>query len=1029
MSANPPRPLPSLQLPAAFLSFWPADPAAAKDAAARRVAAAFADRRGVVRLDERRLAVMPEMGREHVFDDALALGQAILAHLRKADADREISGILVYPGEIRQDGEDLTPLEDELMADLARRPPQFKSQGVFLTGYAATWLRGRFQFDSAGLYDGPSGRRVPLHRVLGEAPELGPWHNPELLGRQVKIPRPKVRLDLEKAKDGVLWVLGPMGSGKSHAVWHYLLEQEGPKLWFRVRRTLFGTAGLARRLVSELHRLAPESLPSGGDELRRPESLAPVRAAELLSVWLDNACQQLGATLWIVCDVVQSAVEGDLDLLANLLARRGSVFRMILISRSGGPVVSQLVDLPQIEIPPMDEEEFQNLSHRLMAGLSFDKAIAERLTEAAGGYPFALEEGLTDLVHRGLIRRVYGNYFYSGPSDIEYRPSRRLVRHVTAEAERFGEGLPLRILAAAEQAVPPQHLERACAAFGVDLPPGWETAFASSGWLKEGESVWGRGLAFDCPAYGKALLETVSADSVESLRQALGQAMVSDTASSEDLNWQTYQLMAGTADALPSLLQLSKKANTAEARQELFEALETEYDLHRSRKGDEATELDLLWKLLPLGHRLGKLPQLEEELARALQLAVGDVTRFAALALVKAEHDQSQGRHRDAVKGVQAALMASEGGADPRRVLILIRLGKILLAQEQTAQVRKLMSDLLGLAGTTLLGATCHFYLGEAALLERDLEAAEAHHVKALEMRRQHDQQHKPLSASLAASGAVAGAYGDYPKSFELYTQARELLDEEDEEELAEVLLGLGRAQGHLGEATAATPHLRRALELLKERGSPAELASAELARAKNHMDLGLLDRALSEARESHFRLSLLPSSTLLGDASRLVGQILFQTQQVDEAEEYFQEALRIHRYLKRRQAEALDASWLLQVALSRKDKAEILKRSAQVEELARIPHPIQGDLIYYRLYLALDWLRRRGSAARDPVEHLRQAHRELMRKLGFLRPEMRHQFLFNVREHEELLNAAVEHQISLPSFSAVAIVRQPPGS
>ena len=86
-------------------------------------------------------------------------------------------------------------------------------------------------------------------------------------------------------------------------------------------------------------------------------------------------------------------------------------------------------------------------------------------------------------------------------------------------------------------------------------------------------------------AYSKALLETVSDDSVESLRQALGQAMVSD-APSGDLNWQTYQLMAGTADALPSLLQLSKTANTAEARIEIFEALEKEYQLHKSRRGD-----------------------------------------------------------------------------------------------------------------------------------------------------------------------------------------------------------------------------------------------------------------------------------------------------------------------------------------------------------------------------------------------------------------------------------------------------------
>jgi tetratricopeptide (TPR) repeat protein len=1027
MSSDSPRALPALQLPSAFLSFWPAgDPAAgdpAGDARMVQVIRAYADRQGVAQLDERTLALVPEQSREHVFDDALGLGKAILAHLKKIGAEGEVAGVLVYPGELRVDGTSLSAIDDELMSDLAKRPPRFKSLGMFLTGYAARWLRSRFQFDSAGLYEGPSGRRVPMHRVLGEAPLLSPWHNPELLGRQVKVVRPQVHLDLQRSNDGVLRVLGPLGSGKSHAVWHFLLEQEGPKLWFRVRRSLFGTAGLARRLVTELHRLAPESLPAGsGGELRRPEALTPLRAAELLSVWLDNTCQQLGATLWIVCDVVQSAVEGDLDLLANLLDRRKAVFRMLLISRSGGGLISQLDDLPQMVIPPMDEEELESLSEQLFNGLSLDQAIAERLTEASGGSPFALEEGLTDMVHRGLIRRVYGSFFYSGPSDTLYTPSRRLVRHVTAEIERLGHSLPLRILAAAEQAVPVSHLETACATFGVELPPGWETAFTGSGWLTHADSAWGEGLSFLCPAYRQALGETVSADSIENLRQALGQAMVSDTTSSQDLTWQTYQLMAGTEDALHSLLRLSKNANTAAAREEIFEALEREYRLHRSRDGDESTELDLLWKLLPLGHRLGKLSQLEDELERSLQLASGDETRFAALALVKAEHDQSQGRHRDAIKGIQAALLASEGADDPRRALILLRLGKILVRQEESGQVRRLFTDLLGLAGSSALGASCHFYLGEAALLERDLAAAEAHHEKALTMRRQQDQP-KPLAASLAANAAVTLTGGNYPGAFQLYSQAKEILADSDDE-LADILLGMGRAQGHLGDSTAATPNLRRALELRQARGYPADIASARLALAKNHLDLGHLDLGLKEARRAHFDLSLLPTSTELGNAALLLGQVLFHSRQPEEAEDCFREACRVHLRYKRRQAVALDSSWLLQLALERNDKSEILSRSAELESMAEIGDPIQGDMVFYRLFLAFEWLRKRGTAARDPIEYLRGAHRELMRKLGFLEPQMRHQFLFNVREHQELLNAAAENQISMPSFSATAIIR-----
>ncbi len=1025
MSPDSQRSLPTLRLPAALLSFWPASDDG--DARARQAAASYAAQTGVLRLAERLFAVVPEAGRENVFDDAMTLGHAILGHLRKVDASQEVNGILIFPGEvILRAGQEAEVVHEDFLDDQAKRAPHFKAQGLYLTGHATCWLRGRFQFDSVGLYDGPSGRRVPIHRLIGEAPQLGPWHNPEVLSRQVKIARPGVREALEVARQGVLRILGPMGSGKSHAVWHYLLEQEGPKLWFRVGRSLFGNASLARGLVVELHKLAPESLPPGGDELRRPESLPPVRAAELLSAWLDNACQQLGNTLWIVCDVIQSAVEADLDLLANLLARRGSIFRLLLIARSGGRVISQLEELPKAEVPPMDEDEFTQLGQQIFAGLSMDTEVEKRLLESTAGYPFALEEGLTDLVHRDLIRRVYGSFFYSGGPGIEYQPSRRLVRYAAAETRRLGEALPLRILAAAGQAVPASLLERTCSAFGLELPPAWPRVFTAAGWLREASSAWGPGLAFACPAYHRALLETVEEGSAEALRQALGHATVSGT-SPEELTWQSYQLMAGSADALPSLLQLSKKADTPAARQETFEALENEYRLHQTRGGDSATELELLWKLLPLGHRLGKLGELEAELERALELAVGDSKRFAALALVKAEHDQDRGRHHEATKGVQAALMASEGDPDQRRALIVIRLGKILLRQERMAEAHKLFSDLLGLLGRygpTALGANCHFYLGEVALFELDLELAAQHHEAALEIRRGHGHA-RPISSSLAALATVAHASGDYSRALELHREAQEVLGDEGESELAAALIGVGRALAHLGDPTAATRHLRRALELREGRGDATAEQTARLFLAADLLDLGQLDHALREARLAYFELSMLPTSSRLGDAERLLGRALYQMKQAGEAEEHFRDALSIHLRRNQLAAAALDSSWILRIALDSGDEEAVLKQSVELDALFDgVASPLHGEVVLYRLFRAFIWLAERQKSSRDPIEYLRRAHRELMRKLAYLAPKMRHQFLFNVREHEELLNVAVEHDLSLPSFSARALIR-----
>ena len=42
------------------------------------------------------------------------------------------------------------------------------------------------RFEEAGLYGGPSGRRVPIYRLAGEAAERLPWHNPETLRKRIR---------------------------------------------------------------------------------------------------------------------------------------------------------------------------------------------------------------------------------------------------------------------------------------------------------------------------------------------------------------------------------------------------------------------------------------------------------------------------------------------------------------------------------------------------------------------------------------------------------------------------------------------------------------------------------------------------------------------------------------------------------------------------------------------------------------------------------------------------------------------------
>ena len=103
---------------------------------------------------------------------------------------------------------------------------------------------------------------------------------------------------------------------------------------------------------------------------------------------------------------------------------------------------------------------------------------------------------------------------------------------------------------------------------------------------------------------------------------------------------------------------------------------------------------------------------------------------------------------------------------------------------------------------------------------------------------------------------------------------------------------------------------------------------------------------------------------------------------------------------------------------MQRGDKEAILGHSSALEHLLKkLPYPPAGEMLYFRLFRAADWLRKSGveGEVEEPIEHLRRAYRELMRKTAYLSPELRHSFLYQIREHQDLVNAATEAGLSLP--------------
>ncbi len=1016
---------PTLNLPAALVRLWPGGARlgrAGDDGEALAVAVELAAMPGCARLAERLFAVLPVDGRMSVFDFVARWASELQRRLRGKGMEDRISGILVFPGQVVQSAEGLAARGDFLLEDLDRSPPDLEAGGLYFTSYAARWLRGRYRFERAELYSGPSGRRVPLFRLAGREEEPRPWHNHEVLGRRVRVERPAVAAALdEAARGGGFRVRGAMGAGKSHAVWHFLDGRRSPVIWIDVGLALPGSSTLGRRLLGELRGLV------AGGEGRDADAAARPSMAEVLS-GLQEAVGGLAdagrggepVRPWVVCDVFETITEADLDFLSWAVAapELRDACRFVLIRRTGKPDPPAVANLPEVTIPSMDEAESARHREKLLAGLGMSEETLSRLGELTAGNPLVLEEGVVGLVHSGRIRRVYGSFFYDG-GEIAYEPSQRWVRHVEAEARRLGEPLPLRILAAANRATPASHLELAAAEFGLEPGPDWQRPYLAAGWLREAESSWGPGLIFASEAFACGLRQTIAGESMSSLRHALGQVMASDRRSASG-DWHAYQLLAGSPEALPTLLDFSRDSDDQLSQEELLDALLSEHRLHRERRGDPATELDLLWSLLPMSRNLGRLSELVPELERALELAADEPRRHVAFLALEADLYQEKGQFRMAEETLRRALAASEGTDETRRAAVFIRLGDLLMRDGRLREARELFESLLGVverAERAALVATCHFYLGNVALREKRFQDALDHHEKSSRIRRER-RLHKQLGASLSALGAVHLALGDYPRALGFYREAEELIAEHgDAGDLAFAQRGAGRALDLLGDHLAATKHLRRALEAREGRDVVGE-ALARLDLAANQLELGNFGQALAEARQANFRLSLTAETSLLGDAEQLLGRICIRQQQEDEAHGHFAEARRLHLKHGDRPAAAVDCSWLLELAIGRDDRPEVLTYGAELEKLLReLIHPPFGEVLYFRLYRAFDWLRRRKIPVHEPEGYLRRAYRELMRKTAFLAPELRHTFLYQIREHQDLLDAATRHNLSFPGI------------
>jgi tetratricopeptide (TPR) repeat protein len=1028
----------SLRLPAGLLRIWHpglgGDGEGGWSAVARKLEERLVNVPGVHRLGMGFYAALPQPGDGDVLDAAAACGRKFLRELeRRGGADR--SGtfevrMLVHPGWVEQRGETVSLVPDDLTRLLDEKPPPVAAGAVHLTARAALALETPWEVAPAPAIPGPSERVIPIFRLGDGEGSRAPWHNREIWNRRVEwLSRPGVEERFaEHTRAGVLRVTGPLGCGKTRTVLH--VRSGGfPVVHVGIatsRMEVGSTAGRLLRRCATLLSGVHKALAGNLESLARELDTSPLDGGNL--GLLTDALHRItgGIGPWtVVLDNLQRAVADDWRVAGAVLAasREDPSLRAVLVGRNGAPwpeAPQGLVALPQVEVPPLEPDAGVELVARLLPGVNLPETAQERLLRAAAGNPFVLEEGVVRLIQRRSIRRFYGAFVFSGSEEAAFEPSVRLAAHLEAEGRRLGATLPLRLLAVAGEPIPARELASAASLVGGEAEASWELPFLDAGWLRHTDSAWGAGVELTSEALATVWRGSLGDETRQTLRRTLGE-LLSVLGGGEGL-WRSYRLLSGDPEAIPLLLETAGKKKSAGERgvseDELVDALRTELKYHRDRGGTPETELRLLWRLMPTARRTGRLTEFADDLDRALELAEGEPRRVVALSLLKAELDHGEGRFREAEKTLRNALAHTEAIAEPQKALLLVQLGHLLMRQkrneEAVALFRRIL-PMLEVGGLRSLAATCHFHLGNIALAENRLDDALEEHRLALEERR-HAGTPKAVSASVAGLGAVHLARGQYPQALEHYQEAEKLARESgDEAEIAFALRGVGRALTRLGDFTAAAQPLRRCLEIREHGEDVMGEAVARLEVAENYLLLNNPGEALRAARKAAFRLNLLGGSAAQGDVERLLGRIQAQRRRPDEARKHFLAALDHHTREDAPVAAAFTRGSLIRIELDQERRSELIPLVRDLATfLERSHYPELGERLDLQLYRALTWLDEPVEGTREPMFYLRRSYKSLMDKTAHLAPGMRHRFLFQIPDHEEIVAAATKAGISV---------------
>lgn len=966
-----------------------------------------------------------------VYDSALTGGARLLNEAAASPAiERDGLQLLVSPAEATVQAGTVREVEADLAEDLRQRPPSLQGGSVHLTSHSAHMLEDTWRLSAGRPYRRPSGKEIPLWRADGPGERRCPWRNPDLLDRPTAwIARPELEERLaDRLDEPALLLTGPLGSGKTRLA-HSVLARHGlPHLTMRAgigphRERLVWQ--IARQLLLPADRdldprgtarfASPGARREAADRWHAARSERSRRLAVL--AMLRSLLREQGGPLCLVCDDAERLGDADLELLSTLTADAGAdTLRLWIVARPDRRLGDELGGICQIRTGLLDAAEHRRLAQQLTSGWALPDGILEALVEESRGNPFALEELLVAMARRKLLRRSYGSFFYSGPGDTRPEPSRRWIAHLHSEASRLGLLEPLLTLAVAEGPLPTDGLT----ADPAGTPAGWEEAGLRAGLLRRAGSPWGLGLELACPAYGRGLAALLDAKDLEALRRRIGEMLAG--AEHSGGSWRVYRLLRGSQEAVPALLRATRETEGPPGPRdpELLAALTGELAALRAADPTPDAELVLLWRLLQVARRVGRVGDHLAELDRALALARAKPERYLALSHLKAEVEHELGRHRDAERTLLRALEVTDGHASAaRRAPLMVRLARLYMDAGRLTEAERLLESLypaMQREGLDAAAATCRFLLGNIARRRHLYPQALAHHDAALEARRRLEHVLE-ASASLCALGTVAATMGNYPRALAYYEDAEKTLagQTDCDRDLSFALLGRARVLGRLGDFSAAASRLKRAVELREGRDDKAAEAIARLALAANLLDRERREEAFEEAGRARFQLELLGVTPVLADADQLLGRVQLARRHLAEAEQHLAAALEGHRRQQDEAACAFDLAWLIELAQEADQVNAVDRRVRELQTVrARLSRVEMAEVLDHRLFRALEWLAERRVDLDDPLPYLQRAYEQVLGKAGHLRPEHRHRFLYDVRDNREVVEAATRLGLEL---------------